>query len=220
MVVAASLVIVSTIVVSSSALAYVQGGRRTAVNSTLNGSSMGITAMTAFYPDNGNCVLQASVVYDGVNFRQLLVGLLRCQGATVDGTCQSGVKFVERWYNGSFFCYPHGGFANGTEITVSLNRSGVQTDTFIPYINGVGYNTQGGFSTGATAVQAFAFGERTPGSSCNGTWGNGLRMRFRNWQRLTNDYAYVSGDLHTNPANNTCWNVSNATSTGDFNVTR
>lgn len=202
---------------SSAASAARFGGRYTTQTQTVNGTTVKLTAVTNFNPPSGECIVQSLVVLMQKPIlsdnRQLQAGLLRCNNQTIDpGGCRGGRIVVERYF-GSYHCYEHGTFTNGTPVTVTINRSGLSPDTFIPYINGTPYNAQGGFTDYTTAL---TWGEYT-GGACNG-WGAGLDMQFQDWQRLTGSWSYASGaEIPDTPS---CFNVGNPNSTGDFHVTK
>lgn len=199
-----------------SAYAANQGGRRTRNETNFEGTSANLTPHS-FNPDSGHCVLQSVLAYDFSADRQLETGSVRCDGATIDGTCHSGYHFVETYANNVYTCFQHSSFNNGDTSTFWVDRSSSQSGTFYAHIDGYTRESQGGFTPG-TNVRGIAWMERAgSGTGCSG-WGP-AHGTFHDWQSTfgTNNWQYSTGSIY-NPTG--CWAVSTISSTGDFDVTK
>jgi hypothetical protein len=51
----------------------------------------------SFNVDSGHCLVYTILVFQDADNRQMEGGLVRCDNATVDGSCNSGDKFIETW---------------------------------------------------------------------------------------------------------------------------
>lgn len=182
------------------ASALVQGGRHTN-NSTANAGTSVSIAGVSFSPGSGHCIAYSTLAFSAVNNKQVESGVVRCNGTSVDGSCDD-VKFVETGSNGAFSCYPHGSFTNSFFHTFKVMRQTGDSPYFFAYIDGTLEEGQGGFST-SNPVELWSWGERTgSGTGCTGWGGSGA---FQDWQKLVygNPWTDISGAIST-----TCWTVS------------
>ena len=182
-----------------------QGGRHSSLTANTDGYRASVRG-DAFNPMSGGCIIFAVLEWSPSAYRQVEAGLVRCQNASIDGTCNN-VRFVERWTGPGgvagqdYVCFPHGGFVNGTYYGFSVYRDSSTSNKFHAYLNGVAQEGAAGFANDAVGV---AWGEHTHGggSTCSGWHGNGY---FYSLQK----FNYGSGWAHTEGVvDTTCWYVT------------
>ncbi len=93
-----------------------QDGRQTDSNS-VDGTYADIVG-NGFYTPNNACTLYSILLFG--NGRMVETGLLRCVGATIDGTCYDDRTFAERLDGSNYFCSPGDHFNNGDTVTAYI----------------------------------------------------------------------------------------------------
>lgn len=193
----------------SSAFALSQDGRVTG-SFAVNGSAVNITG-NSFGGQVGQCVLYSHLIYDATAPRQVEAGVVRCNNAAIDGTCNGGFGFTERFDGSGYYCNQGNGFTNNVSYDTVISR-----DNSTQYSGGIlgSSNVQSGFDA-SHHIYAYAWAEVTGAGGCPG--GNHAGS-FSGWQRLTTSWGTVTGSniLHGG-ASGPCWTVSGI-SGGSFNV--
>ena len=173
----------------------------------------------SFNPSSGQCVLYSTLSYDATAGRQVESGIVRCSGATIDGTCPSGQVFVERYNGSAYYCVPGYSFANKYQYDATTYRNGSTSTTFTGHINGASL-TQGGFGL-SDNIHGYSWGEATGGSTCpSSNFGS-----FYDWEKydtsvgwtyVTNSHVYRYSSSMTGAP---CWGTITSTdSMGGFDV--
>ena len=152
-----------------------QHGRRTD-SAVIDGTASGVIG-NSFNPRSGQCVLYSILIYNESDPHMVETGLVRCTGATIDGTCTGGHGFAERYTGVSLYCNQGNSFTNGTRYNPGISRD--SSTSFSGAVLGVSI-AQGGFPT-SDSIHAYAWGEATGGSSCPTSGNSGS---FRDWQRF------------------------------------
>lgn len=203
--------------VNSADAAYDQEGRRTGT-AAADGSYAEI-AGNGFPARSGQCVLYAALTtdFDGTQ-RQIESGLVRCNGANIDGTCFDGHAFVERYNGTNYYCQQGYTFTNNTAYDATTYRQSSTSTTFTGHVNGASL-TQAGFGL-ADEVRGIAWGEATGGTGCPSP----SRGTFRSWKRYdtSSGWSLVTGSTvwtdHAGITGAPCWVASPVSATGEFDV--
>jgi len=188
-----------------------QDGRRTSSNA-VDGTTSGVRG-DSFTMRTNQCVLYSILMYNETSPHMVETGLVRCNAATIDGTCRTGHAFAERYNGAAFYCNEGNTFANGTTFNPIVSRD--SGSSVSGAISGASI-AQGGFPTG-DAIKAYAWGEATGGASCPPGSTNGA---FRGWQVLVGGWAVVGGQsvFHGGTLSGApCFSVGGY-SGGDFDV--
>ncbi len=215
--VATSLLTISAVALPASAEVD-QDGRRTA-STAVDGTSAVIYG-NGFSATASQCALYAVLVYDSEGTDHMVeAGLVRCNGASIDGTCDSGYSFVERYNGSAYYCSPGLTFSNNTGYSASISRASSTSTTMNGAIHGAS-NSQTSFGTADTTT-AYAWGEATGGSTCPSP----SKGTFALWKRLNNAAGWSTIDgaslyrLNTGMSGAPCWDtVSGVSGTGGFYV--
>lgn len=165
-------------------------------------------------------MLYGILIHDSEGTRHHIeVGLVRCDNASIDGTCPGGRAFAERYNGNSYFCNPGADFNNDILYFGEVERSSGSDISPTGTIWGTSITQTGFYTTDTT--KAYAWGEVTGGGNC--PTGN-ARGYFDGWERLLIgnggwDYVNNSEIYHyaTGISSAPCWGVSGTVS-GDFNV--
>lgn len=221
-VLAAGVGLVSTgALVSPANAGYDQEGR-TAGNHSVDGSYSRLQG-NGFSANNHQCVIYSAISEDftsnGTPHRQLESGLVRCNNATIDGTCHNGYVFVER-YDGSYYhCKQGYSFSNKYQYDATTYRKSPTSTTFHGHVNGASLD-QGGFNLSYTTV-ARTWGEASGGSTCPAP----SRGTFHIWKKYdtSGGWTYVTGSSryrnHSGIPAAPCWATISATnSSGGYDV--
>jgi hypothetical protein len=194
-----------------------QEGRQ-AGTSTSDGSYAQVVG-NGFSANPGQCVIYSAVSTDVTSSRQVEAGVVRCNGATLDGTCTDGHAFVERWAGGNnYYCTPGYTFNNNTAYDATTYRTSGTSTTFTGHINGASLN-QGGFGLNDDVV-ATAQAEASGGTTCPSP----SRGTFNVWERYNTNtgWHYIGNALlyrvHYGISGAPCWSPTTASSTGAFVV--
>lgn len=205
---------------AGAAMAVVQSGRHSAWKS-FDGVVAHIEG-ESFHPDAGDCVLYSTLAYDPTDYRQLETGLVRCNGTSIDGTCNN-VIFVETWRGPgniagtNYKCYVHGSFYNTSFYRFELLRESASSDIFDVYLfASMTHAGSLGSMDPAHNLQIWAWGEHTPHSNCDGY--SPAVGHFKDWQKFFygSGWSYLSGTV----SQQCSWLVSSISSTGDFSVSK
>lgn len=213
-------------VISSPAWAGVAwDGRKTGSNAVdgITGEVLGHT----FYAPYHACVIYSHVIVadrlDGTS-RQVEAGLVRCDTATIDGSCHDGYTFAETYdstqpIGSQYQCVQGLDFDNDQWNWVYLLRESGTTGTIEGSIN-LATVYQGGFAQSAD-IYGKTWGEVTGGTACTTGSATG---QFRHWSRIIDgNSAFVNSSSvfhHNNGLSAApCWpTVSTVDSQGGFNV--
>ena len=194
-----------------------QDGRKT--GTTAADGSYSRLVGNGFSATSGQCVLYAALSYDSTSDRQIESGLVRCNGAAIDGTCPDGQVFVERYNGSSYYCTPGYSFDNNTQYDATTYRTGATSTTFTGHINGA-QMSQAGFGL-SDSVRGYAWGEATGASTCPSP----SKGTFTNWKRYDTSagWSYVtSSTTHRYASGQSgapCWDtISSPASDGGFYV--
>ena len=173
-----------------------------------------------FNPTSGQCVLYSVLSFDSTGTqRQVESGIVKCSGATIDGTCTSGHVFVERYNGSGYFCTPGYSFDPIYQYDATTYRTSSTSTTFTGHINGASLS-QAGFGL-SDNITGYAWGEATGGSACP----SANSGSFLDWEKYDTSvgWTYVtSSTVYRYSSGMTgapCWNT--ITSTGSkaaFNV--
>ena len=189
-----------------------QGGRFTSSSTAFDGVKALVQGVN-FFPGSSNCLLYSILTSrDTQPTRHVEAGLVRCNGITIDGTCDD-VRFVDYYNSNTYTCYPHGTFNTGSYYSIQISRKTATTSSFTAYLGGGEYETFPGFST-SDKLTFIAWGEQTGQyTSCDGWTGQGT---FTDFSRLYigDGWSYPQ----TTQVRTTCWTVGSMSSTGDFLV--
>jgi hypothetical protein len=146
-------------------------------------------------------------------------GLVRCNTATLDGTCTDGEVFVETYDSLGYRCTSGYTFTNNTEYDATTYRTSATGTTFHGQINGASRDASGFGLTQST--RGYTWGEATSGPTCPSP----SKGTFALWQRYDSatGWAYVtSSTIYRNASgmtNSPCWaTVSSVSSTGGYYV--
>lgn len=197
---------------------FQQDGRRTDATD-VDGTSAYLRG-DSFYAASGDCVLYAVLVYDATAGRMVQTGLVRCDGTSIDGTCEGGHRFAERFNGSSYFCNPGGSFDNGDLIYAYIDRNGASSTTMSGAI-GSASNSQSGFGLNNN-VRAYAWGESTSGGNATCPTGNAqgeftLWDKYKNtsgWTTVSNASIFHGSDGVSGP----CWTIGVQQSDGGFHA--
>ena len=198
---------VGTTVVSAWALS--QNGLES-TNTNVSGSTISIVG-DSFSAPSGECVLYSHLVSSPS--KHVEAGQLRCNGATIDGTCLNDHLFIERYTGSNYYCVQGVTFNNGQGMVSTIRRYPGLSSTSMKGMVAGAELTQSGFLIGASTV-ATAWGESTGGCPTGAA-----RGRFRNWKKLGSGGLWkdVAARAYTNGY--ICWGVG-PISGGDFDVQR
>lgn len=121
-------------------------------------------------PGAGRCVLASVLGYSSSSAKQIEMGVVTCNGQTIDGTCGPATTlFVETYGGGVYTCYPHGAATLGSTYSVAVNQLSTTSATWRAYGIGTSYESQTGLSS--TGADTYAWLEATgPGAACNAGW--------------------------------------------------
>jgi hypothetical protein len=83
-------------------------------------------------PAYGACNTNSTVIRDFTNARQLELGTVSCNGASIDGSCgPSLVAFGETWTGGSnYLCFQGAGLSLGQGAIYKVERSGTGSTAY------------------------------------------------------------------------------------------
>lgn len=172
-----------------------------------------------FNPTSGQCVLYSVLSYDSTAGRQVESGIVRCNGASIDGTCPSGHVFVERYNGSAYYCTPGYSFDPIYQYDATTYRTSSTSTTFTGHINGASLS-QSGFGL-SDNITGYAWGEATGGSACPSSNSGS----FVDWEKF--DYSvgwtYVTSSTvyryYYGMSGAPCWNTITSTgSKGNFDV--
>jgi hypothetical protein len=174
-----------------------------------------------FNPTSGQCVLYSVLSFDskaGAQ-RQIESGIVKCNGASIDGTCPSGYSFVERYNGSAYFCTPGFAFNPIYQYDATTYRTSSTSTTFTGHINGV-YLSQSGFGL-SDNIKGYAWGEATGGSACPSSNSGS----FLDWEKYDTSvgWTYVTSSsvqrYSSGMSGAPCWNTITSTgSKGNFDV--
>lgn len=163
------------------------------------------------------CVLWSTLVYNSVSAVQVEAGLVCCPAGSggIDGTC-NGVKFVETDNGGTYICFGHGSFSNGTAYQFSVVRDSATSSDWSAYVG----STKEECMPFSYAPDYFTWGEETPATTCTGWTGLGV---FTSWQYHTSSpsawHTISSATKYKYPNNaSNCWYITAFQGAGAFNV--
>jgi hypothetical protein len=173
-----------------------------------------------FSANSGQCVIYAALSFDDTASRQIESGLVRCNGANIDGTCADGHAFVETVANGNYSCTQGYSITNNTGYDATTYRTGSTSTTFHGHVNGANGDV-GGFGL-TDWIKGETWGEATGGSACPAP----SKGTFLSWERYdtSTGWHYVtSSSIHRivqgTMSGTPCWaTVSTVSSTGDYVV--
>lgn len=195
-----------------------QSGRQTG-SSSIDGSYARLQGH-AFNASSGQCVLYSTLSFNSTGSgRMVQSGIVRCNGAIIDGTCPGGQVFVERFNGSAYFCTPGYSFSNNFQYDATTYRNAPSSTTFTGQINGASLS-QGGFGL-SDNIAGWAWGEATGGSTCPSSNSGS----FYTWQKFdsSSGWSYVTGSsVHQyslGMAGAPCWGtISSTNSQGAFDV--
>jgi len=194
-----------------------QDGRETG-SSHVDGSFARLQG-DSYHPSSNQCVLYSTLSYDSTAGRQVESGLVRCSGASIDGTCPSGQVFVERFNGSAYFCTPGYSFDNFYQYDATTYRNSSTSTTFTGHINGASL-TQGGFGL-SDNIHGWAWGEATGGTTCPSS----ISGSIVDWEKYDTSagWTYVtSSDVYrysSSMSGAPCWSTTTSTgSKGNFDV--
>ena len=173
-----------------------------------------------FNPTTGQCVLYSVLSFDATGTqRQVESGIVKCNQATIDGTCTSGHVFVERYNGSGYFCTPGYSFDPIYQYDATTYRISSTSTTFTGHINGASLS-QSGFGL-SDNITGYAWGEATGGSVCPSTNSGS----FIDWEKYDTSvgWTYVtSSTVYRHWASMVgapCWTTITSTgSKGNFDV--
>lgn len=201
--------------VTSAWAGYSQDGRTTTVGN-IDGGSVYING-DVFNQVSNNCALYSLLVADFSASHHVEVGLVRCTSAVIDGTCNSGYGFAEKWAGGNnYTCVQGLDFNNDTDYYAKIDRTG--TNSMIGTINGASV-TMSGFLT-SDVIETRTWGESTGGSSCPTSPTRGLFYAWTKkvsgtWSTVPSPSIYHFASGMTSP----CWGVGTYNSSlGSYDV--
>ncbi|MDQ6523055.1 hypothetical protein RB608_05560 [Nocardioides sp. LHD-245] len=196
-----------------SAWALSQNGRETN-SDAVNGSKIAIIGQS-FHVPSGGCVVYSHLVSKWSPGKHVEAGQLRCDGATIDGTCHNDHLVIERFTGSSYYCVQGVTFNNGQGMISTIQRyPNLSSTTMRGTVAGADLD-QSGFTLGVKTV-ATAWGEAT--NSCPTGAAVGI---FDYWDKLGAGGAWKVAKSGVFRNASDCWpTISTPATDGGFYVQR